>query len=225
MRRPTDARVKRPVRGIVFDFDGTLVDSLELTLQAFNVGIVAQGGVHHSWAELSRHFGTGEDRIFATILGEQRGAAGYAAYTAHLAANLDAVVAHSGVIEMLDELRSREIPIAIFTGRSWPTTQMILQHRGWQERFVTVVANDHVARPKPSPDGIALTLGRMGLEPHEAIYVGDSTVDILAAHAAGAQAVAALWDSRVDQAALRALDPSYFAHHPSDLLKLSAPLT
>lgn len=208
------------VRGVVFDFDGTLVNSLDVTFEAFNVGIVSQGEKPMSWEDLSRHFGTGEDRIFAAILGEERAPAAFAACRTHIIENMHGIHIHDGVLEMLDALHAHGIATSIFTGRSWPTTELILRHHGWLERFVTVVANDHISHPKPSPEGLLLALERMDLKPQEVLYVGDSPLDVLAARSVGSPSVAALWDERVDQAALRALGPTYLAQYPRDLLQI-----
>lgn len=205
-------------KGVIFDFDGTLVDSLGVTERAFNAGIVSQGGKPHTWEELSRYFGTGEDRIFAQILGEEKAAEAYSACRAYLSEHMHEVPLHAGIEALLSGLQERQIPVAIFTGRSWSTTELILKHHGWTDRFVTVVANDHVAKPKPAPLGIELALSRMNLQASEVLYVGDSDVDLLAARAAGCCGVAAFWDSRVRRTALQALRPDHIAYHPEALL-------
>jgi HAD superfamily hydrolase (TIGR01509 family) len=211
---------RKPIKGIVFDLDGTLVDSLATTFEAFNHGIVLCGGRPHTPEEIMSHFGPGEGEIFARIVGRERAEEAYAACRKYLDENMDRVPLHDGVAEMLQALRQREVPTSIVTGRSWNTTEMILKHHGILEQFVTVVANDHVERPKPAPLGIQLALERMSMAPHEIIYVGDSHVDILAARAAGSRAVAALWDRVASRERLAPHEPHHWASHPSELLEL-----
>jgi HAD superfamily hydrolase (TIGR01509 family) len=209
-----------PVKGIVFDLDGTLVDSLPTTFEAFNHGIVKCGGRPHSPSEIMGYFGAGEGEIFAQILGRDRAQEAYAASRSYLDQNLDRVPLHEGVEELLNSLQSRGIPISIVTGRSWNTTEVILKHHSLLERFVTIIANDHVEKPKPSPLGIQLALSRMQIDPNHAIYAGDSHVDILAARAAGSRAVAALWDRIASREALAIHAPHHWALHPLELIDL-----
>ncbi len=207
-------------KGIIFDLDGTLVDSLSLTFEAFNHGIVHCGSRPHTPDEITAYFGTGEDRIFAKLVGEDRAHEAYTAYSDYLDEHMGRIPLHAEVSELLDALRNRSIPISIVTGRSWNTTELILKHHELLDRFVTVIANDHVSRPKPAPEGILLALSRMGLKPEEAFYVGDSTVDILAARAAGSRSVAALWDFLANQDTLEAHSPHRSAASPSEVLSI-----
>jgi HAD superfamily hydrolase (TIGR01509 family) len=207
------------VKGVVFDLDGTLVDSLATTFDAFNHGITRCGGRAHSPSEIMAYFGPGEDEIFAQIVGRERAAEAYAASRRYLDEHLHQVPLHEGVAGVLEELARRKLPLAIVTGRSWNTTEVILRHHGLLPRFVTVIANDHVPFPKPAPHGIQLASQRLQLLPSEVLYVGDSAVDILASKSAGAKSVAALWDRLASKAGLAAHDPHYWAHHPQELLQ------
>jgi HAD superfamily hydrolase (TIGR01509 family) len=209
-----------PIKGIVFDLDGTLVDSLATTFDAFNHGIVLCGGRRHTPDEIMEYFGPGEAEIFAQIVGPERAEEAYAACRAYLDENINRVPLHAGVGVLLNELKARRIPISIVTGRSWNTTEVILKHHGILGDFVTVIANDHVERPQPAPLGIQLALSRMKMQPSEIVYVGDSHVDIMAARAAGSRAVAALWDRVASRERLAVYDPHHWATHPSQLLEL-----
>ena len=211
--------LKERVKGVVFDLDGTLVDSLKTTFDAFNHGIVLCGGRAHTPDEIMQYFGPGEREIFAQIVGPERAVEAYAACRRYLDEHIEDVPLHDGVDAMLDELSGRRVPISIVTGRSWNTTEVILRHHGILNRFVTVIANDHVPLPKPSPHGIQLALQRMAFRPEEISYIGDSAVDVQAAHSAGARSVAALWDRLASREALAQHFPHHWASHPSELLK------
>lgn len=209
------------LKGIVFDLDGTLVDSLSLTFDAFNRGIVQQGGQIHTPQQLMAHFGPGEDKIFLKILGSKSKAEkAYLACREYLDENLHRCPLHEGVLDLLDHFKNAGVPMSIFTGRSWNTTEVILKHHGLLDRFVTVVANDHVDHPKPSPEGLYLALKRMALQPGEALFVGDSPVDILAARSAGALGVAALWDLLADRGLLERHQPHHWAEKPKELIRI-----
>jgi pyrophosphatase PpaX len=210
------------LKGIVFDLDGTLMNSLEVTFEAFNHGIVSQGGRAHSPLEIMRYFGPGERQIFAAILGEGKADQAYAACREYVDRNLERIPLHEGVAELLEKLKSADIPIAIVTGRSWNTTEVILSYHDMLDRFVTVITNDHVSAPKPSPEGLRLALKRMHLDPAHALYVGDMPVDIQAAHSAGAGSVAALWDLTAKREELALHSPHHWAVQPRELLEILA---
>lgn len=205
------------LKGIVFDLDGTLVDSLSVTFDAFNHGIVRQGGRVHTPEEIIQYFGPGEGEIFGRIIGPDKAQAAYDDFREYLDRNLGNVPLHAGVEELLERIKSSGIPVAIVTGRSWNTTELILNHHRILDRFITVVANDHVASPKPSPEGIRLALSRLKLQPSEAAYVGDMWVDIRAAHSAGCQSIAALWDLMVSRDALLPHNPHHWAEKAADV--------
>lgn len=151
------------LKGIVFDLDGTLVDSFGLTLKAFNHALASQGEKQRTADEIMRFFGPGERQIFAAMLGsEAKAQAAYAAYRSYVDENLSQALLHAGVTELLEGLGSAGLPVSIFTGRSWATTEIILRHHRCLERFVTIVAHDHVTSAKPSPEGLLLALRRMG---------------------------------------------------------------
>jgi HAD superfamily hydrolase (TIGR01509 family) len=212
--------LKGLVKGVVFDLDGTLVDSLKTTFDAFNHGIILCGGRIHSPDEIMAYFGPGEGEIFAQIVGRERALEAYAACRQYLDEHIGDVPLHDGVEELLRELAVRRVPISIVTGRSWNTTEVILKHHGILDRFLTVIANDHVSLPKPAPHGIQLAVERMAFRPEDIVYVGDSVVDIQASKSAGARSVAALWDRMASREALADHDPHHWAHHPSELLEL-----
>lgn len=202
---------------MIFDLDGTLVDSLSTTFDAFNFGITQLGGKRHTPQEIMKYFGTGEDQIFAQILGPDKANQAYAACREYLDAHLNHVPLHSGAGELLENAKSAEIPISIFTGRSWNTTELILKHHGILDRFVTVIANDHVGLPKPSPEGLHLALSRMNLSPEEVLFIGDSPADMIASRAAGSRGIAALWDLLADRNLMEPYQPHHWANHPNDV--------
>jgi len=205
------------LKGILFDLDGTLVDSLSTTFEAFNHGFTTCGVRAHTPQEIMKYFGPGEDKIFAEVVGPERAEEAYRACREYTDANLGRVPMHDGVVDLLEQIKCAGIPTAIVTGRSWVTTEMILNHHRMLDRFVTVIANDHVESPKPSPLGIKLALSRMKLEPGEIAYVGDSHVDIMAARAAGAHGIAALWDLLANREQLAKVAPHHWAEKPAQV--------
>lgn len=205
---------------MIFDLDGTLIDSLSATFAALNHGIAAVGGSPLDPQELVKFFGPAETRIFEKIVGTDRAEAAFVASRDFMDRNLSNVPLHAGVAELLDALGRLSLPLAIFTGRGSETTRLILRHHGLLDRFAAVITSDDVVHSKPSPEGLNLALEKLGVEAGRALYVGDSPLDIVAARRAGAIAVAATWDRIVDRAALEAAGPDHRVEKPSDVLEL-----
>jgi HAD superfamily hydrolase (TIGR01549 family) len=209
------------IQGIIFDLDGTLVDSLGTTFAAFNHALEALGAPRCTPREIMAHFGGGEIRIFEKLLGSRAQAEkAVLIYQAYMIAHQGRVPLFEGVPELLQALRAAGMPLAIFTGRGSETTEVILAQHSLRERFVTVVCDDHVSQSKPSPEGLLLCLERMKIAPERALFVGDHPHDLRAAHAAGAVPVAALWDGLADRAQLEPLKPRHWVQRPADVLRL-----
>lgn len=229
--RPIEKRTARAIA--LFDLDGTLVDSLDFTFQAFNHGIVSQGGSMKSPEEIMRHFGPWEKSIFSALVGEAKADSACEAYEKFVKQNIHLIPTFPEIESVIQFLNRNEVITGIVTGRSAKTTHMILEHHfeknsGWVETMRTVVCNDHVAKPKPAPDGIHLALDylKQHLEtpsdffPPPVIYFGDSVVDVEAAKAAGAVAVSCLWDSRANREKLKNKSPHHFISHPREIIPL-----
>ena len=200
-------------KGILFDLDGTLVDSLSMTFDAFNHGIQVAGSTTKTPDEIMAHFGMGEDAIFERLVGKEKAAMAYEACVSYTDAHLPETPLHSGVLELLTQFKTARVPMSIVTGRSWNTTELILRHHGILSDFVTVIAHDHVNSGKPSPEGLELALSRMKLTAAETCYVGDSPMDIQAARRAGMEGIAALWDRLATRERFEALPAHHRPHH------------
>ncbi|MGK5088671.1 HAD family hydrolase [Bdellovibrionota bacterium FG-2] len=207
-------------KGILFDLDGTLIDSLSMTFDAFNHGVTRFGGPPLTHQEISSHFGPGEDKIFEKLVSMKKAQAAYQASIDYTNANLHRVPLHEGIAELLKNLKGTKIPLAIVTGRSWNTTEILLKHHDLLGTFKSVIANDHVPRPKPYPDGVKLASEHLKTSPEHTWFIGDSPVDMLAARSAGSIGIAALWDYTADREKLAIGEPNYWAKEPSEIVAL-----
>ena len=208
------------IKAVVFDLDGTLVDSLTTTFNSLNHALDAFGHRALGPQEFFALFGPSEPVILGKLLGKENAEKAYAIAHAYLDERLQDITVFEQVEEMLRKLETQNIDIAIVTGRGWDTTQTILQHHGWEDRFSIVIANDHAPRPKPYPDGILKAIEHLGHSPHECIYLGDMPGDMKAARAAGALPVGAHWDQLAIENDLIAGGAEYTVETPSGLIDL-----
>lgn len=110
-----------------------------------------------------------------------------------------------GVVQTLDELRRRGIRLGIVSGAR-PEVMELLRAEGVLDRFETVILGADVSRGKPDPEGIRKGLSLLDVQPGQALYIGDTPIDIQASHAAGVRAVSVLTGA-ADSAMLSAYGP------------------
>lgn len=173
---------------VVFDLDGTLVDSLPLVLRAFSHALEPFGP--RPTMDLFAQLGGPPERIFANLLGGER----------HVPAALERlddfnrdhhhlIRPFDGVHLFLDELRGRGRTLAIWTGRDRETTLELLQVHRLDGYFSAVVCGDDFGTHKPDPEGLREVLRQVGRAPAEALFVGDADVDVLGGVACGVDTV------------------------------------
>jgi HAD superfamily hydrolase (TIGR01509 family) len=213
-------RNQPPLKTILFDLDGTLVNSLPVTIEAFNQGLIAHGGKRHSAPEIIAHFGPGEIEIFENILGKDRAQAAYEICRNYTNKNLSKILFHQGILEVLTELRKMNIPFGLVTGRGQETTHLILNHLDIRSWFKVVICHEQVKTSKPSPEGILLALEQTEFSPQTCGYLGDMDVDIRAARGAGITSIAATWDLLFQSEQVKSQNPDHTLANPQELLGL-----
>jgi HAD superfamily hydrolase (TIGR01549 family) len=183
----------RDVRAIVFDMDGTLLDSLPVVLECYRRAIVEAGGPALDHAEILASFSIGPAaRMLEALIGAPVGAEAVASYESHLANEIGGVRVYEGVGEALAAL-SGLTPLGVFTAADTSAAELLLAATGLRSSLGPVLGADRVARPKPSPDGLLAVCKLLGYPPAEVAYVGDGPADMELARACGALAVAAGW--------------------------------
>lgn len=197
------------LRCVVFDLDGTLTRTNPLIFASFNHVARRRLGVTLAPEEIMGLFGPPEEGGLARLLGVEdvRDAMDelcgfYEAEHGRLAS------LHEGILPLLEDLRSRGIRCAVFTGKGNRTTSITLRAFGLEPFFEMVVTGSDVSRHKPHPEGIHRVLDRCGVAPGDALMVGDSLSDLRAARGAGVRCAAVTWDSTQEEA-LRAAGPDY----------------
>jgi 2-phosphoglycolate phosphatase len=184
-----------PLRAVLFDLDGTLLDTAPDMVAALNALRTEEGlaplpydevrpGVSHGAARLLKiGFPAAEGEILSTLqeryLDTYRGAL---AVGTRLFAGMD---------QVLDDLAARGLKSGIVTNKPSWLTDPLLDQMGLRERFDCVVSGDSLAECKPHPLPLLHAAKLAGVMPGECIYVGDAQRDVLAAHAAGMQALVA----------------------------------
>lgn len=185
----------RSIDAVLFDFDGTLADTIPLILASFRYASEKILGAPLSDEALLQNVGVPLAKQMREFAQDEKTAdALLAAYREHNHAHHDEMAGiFPGVIEMLDQLRAAGLPLGIVTSKSAPMTARGLTLLGLDGRFGAIVTADDVTEHKPDPMPVLMAAEILGVSPERCAYLGDSPHDIDAALAAGAYAIAATW--------------------------------
>lgn len=204
---------------VLFDLDGTVVDTVELIVSSFRHATrTVLGRVlpdDHILAGVGRPLRAQMERLSAEHAQEL-----YDVYREYNHRRHDELIrGYEGIDEVLRELRAAGRKLGIVTSKSYDTTQMAFRALGLAGHFDAVVTATDTAEHKPSPVPLLLCLERLGAQAARAIYVGDSPFDIQAGAAAGMATAAVAWGVFGREALLVAA-PVFWLDEPHELLAL-----
>jgi HAD superfamily hydrolase (TIGR01509 family) len=213
------------LKAVLWDVDGTLVSTKDLYLECYRRALEPYVGKRMTDEEMLALRPHSELHVLRHHSGDafEECMASFKTHYAELHPTLFGGV-YDGVAEVLAELRARGLPNGIVTGKSRSSWEIMLTEIELGH-FDVVIADDDVSHPKPSPEGILAALDHLKVHPGDAMYIGDSPVDIEAAQTAGTRAVAAMWskdETWRERFMLRTRDYPKFEmlDHPSGLLAL-----
>jgi HAD superfamily hydrolase (TIGR01509 family) len=175
-------------RGIVFDLDGTLVDSLPLVLAAIQHAIEPFGGT--TTMEIFAHLGGPPPRFMAGLLQDPADVPeALARMQRYHDENFHLIEPYAGARALLETLQQQGVPAAVWTGRDRISAQALLRRHALEGLLAEVVCGDDLPSHKPDPAGLRQILAALGLAPGEVVLVGDADVDVLGGYACGVDTV------------------------------------
>lgn len=219
----------RGYRAVLFDLDGTLLDTLTDIADAANAVLVRQGFAGHCVAAYRTFVGDGVAMLFRRALPLPDPPADL------LAACVDGfhesyarcwdrqTRPYEGIAELLDGLTARGLSLAVLSNKPHEFTRMCIARYFPRWKFDAVLGQRAGTPHKPAPDGALEIARRLAVPPAEFAYLGDSSVDMHTARAAGMFAVGAAWGFRT-AAELQASGARAVITRPQELLALLAGL-
>ncbi|GAB3331213.1 HAD hydrolase-like protein [Larkinella ripae] len=193
------------LKAVIFDFDGTLADTLPLCIKAFRKAIEPHLNRPVSDDEIIATFGPSEEGTIKELIPE-RFDEGLTAYHSHYASfHSDVPSLFDGIPELLKDLQQRQIRLALVTGKALKSAMISLAFYQIQDVFEQVGHGDLTKGHKAK--NIRRILTAWDLKPEEVVYVGDAPSDITACREAGVPVVAAAWAATAEPEQLRTLEP------------------
>ncbi|MBR1449740.1 MAG: HAD-IIIA family hydrolase [Prevotella sp.] len=207
----------------IFDLDGTLLDTLDDLMAAVNYALRQYGMPVHSRDEIRRFVGNGVRLLMVRAIPdgdrnpqfEQVFRTFREYYMEH---SLDTTRPYDGIPELLAELKARGCRMAVVSNKFYAATQELCRH--FFPDTIEVAIGEHESegiRKKPAPDTVYEALRQLGVERANAVYVGDSDVDLQTARNAGLPCISVLWGFR-DRDFLEANGATTFVAAPEEIL-------
>jgi len=209
--------VRFPV--VLFDLDGTLIDSGPIILASMQHAVRTVTGREMAYEELAATVGGQGLVAQMRELDPDRADELVDVYKQHNDPLHDTLEAFEELLAVLPRLKAEGRKLGIVTAKRHRTVALALDRfPELAEHFDVVIAHEDTERHKPDADPVLAAVERLGAEPSQAAYVGDSPFDIQAAKAAGAFAVAVGWGGIHSDERLLAEEPDAFVRTPEELL-------
>jgi pyrophosphatase PpaX len=211
----------RTIRTVLFDLDGTLIDSIELILASYRHTLAAHGRPPVPDSEWMRGVGT----PLRVQLGPWARSAEdlqtlVATYRDFNLANHDRMIsAFPGVVDLVRTVRAAGLRTAVVTSKNREGTRRGLSLVGLEEAIEILVCADDVENPKPHPEPVERAVTLLEADPASTIFVGDSIHDLHSGRSAGVLTGAVLWGP-FRREELEPAGPDYWLEGPDALRKL-----
>ncbi len=180
---------------ILFDLDGTLIDSIGLLLASVNHAFSGREGRAPTEEEWIAGIGTPlAEQLRPFVESDEEATQLVTRYRTYQRQHHDKLTtAYDGALETLEQLYNWGHPLGVVTSKSNEMMERGLRHTGMDVYMKTMIGCDSCPVHKPDPYPVNMALQELGYEPHETVFVGDSPHDIASGNAAGVTTIAALW--------------------------------
>ncbi|MVO98079.1 HAD family hydrolase [Paenibacillus lutrae] len=209
------------IKAVLFDFDGTLADTLPLSFAAFRSVFLNYENRQMSNEDIIHTFGPTEEGIIKLHITDKKSvhAAIEHYYEVFEKDFENQVVQSPEMMDLLEQLAERGIKLGIITGKSRRCLDICSVKLGLEGKFELSITGDDVVKAKPDPEGILKAIRQMGLTKEEVIFVGDSNADMMAGKSAGVVTMGAQWFGTVQNQELSPA-PDHVLTSTLELIKL-----
>ena len=213
------------IKAVIFDLDGTLLDTLEDLANASNFALKSSGFETHDIKDYTRFVGNGRYKLIERIVPDKykqdkeiinnvlRLFDTY--YGEHM---VDMTKPYDGIIEMIEELKERNMKIAVVSNKPHEFAEDVVR-RYFGDSFEITYGQRPNHPTKPDPKTVYEVMESLNIKEDECIYVGDSDVDVNTAKNAGVKSVGVAWGFR-GEGELREAGADFIIKTPIELLKI-----
>lgn len=188
------------IKGVLFDLDGTLLDTLEDLYQSVNAALTACGFPERTRMEVRSFVGNGVRNLMVRSVpdGEEnpKFEECFQKFREHYAAHLnDHTAPYAGIMELLAELKEKGIPTAVVSNKSDAAVKELCRET-FGDLVPLAIGESERVKKKPAPDTVIEAAAGIGVPLKDCVYVGDSEVDLATAENAGIPCISVSWGFR-----------------------------
>ncbi|MEW6455315.1 MAG: HAD-IA family hydrolase [Acidobacteriota bacterium] len=205
--------------GIIFDLDGTIIDSYPVTIDAFIKVLKKWGKRDFTPDEIYLLLGPSEKKIFSDFVRKDDLEKCFNEYLKMFMDRLDEINLYDGFPDTIIEIKRRNKKIGIFTGRGRELSLFLIKEKGLAEHIDSLVSSEDLKNPKPSPEGVLKLCKELQISPSNVLHVGDSFLDITSGRLAGVVTGGALWGTMSKKKLMEA-NPDYLFNTPFEILNI-----
>ncbi len=207
---------------LIFDMDGTLLDSLDGLLASTNAALTACGYPTRTYEEVRAFVGNGIGKLIERALPEDADQTAYEKCLAafqedYKTAMMEGTRPYPGILQLLQTLKAEGYSVAVVSNKIEHAVKELSDHFFGDLMPVAIGERDGVAR-KPAPDSVYAALAKLGRETETAVYIGDSEVDLQTARNSGLPCLSVDWGNRSAEQ-LRQFGATSISHTAEELLE------
>ena len=203
------------IKAALFDFDGTIADTLPVCVEAFRQTVEPVLGRRLSLEDVRAYFGPTEDGIFETHFPDQKDELLDVYYKRYAALQAKVVETVPGIVELIRALKKKGVRVALITAKGAVSCKISLDFYGITNDFEHIEVGGSGRRVKDL--AITRVLSQMNVRPEEAVYIGDSPKDVISAHKANVASWSAAWLKTAEPEKILANQPERIFYSVDDL--------
>lgn len=212
------------IKAVIWDLDGTLLNTLDDLAASTNAALEANGLPMRTTDEVRRFVGNGVHKLIERAMPEM------GAQHPKFQQTLDAFIAHygehsrertrpyDGILDALDALSKLGMKHAIVSNKV-DFAVKALSREYFGDRMLSAVGDDPSRAKKPAPDSVWEAMRQMNVTAQEAVYIGDSDVDVITARNAGIPCIAVTWGFRSEECLIEA-GAQHVARKPEEIVRI-----
>lgn len=204
-------------KSVIFDFDGVIIDSHDVQIKSLTKSFKdVVGAGKPPIDDFFKHSGNSLENIFIKLGLPLEMVSIYRNVSNE---NMNLIKIHTGMRELLDELKEKNIICSLCTGKERKRTIEILKYFNLEKYFRVIVCSDDVKNPKPAPESLIKIKKTLKCNKHDMVIVGDGINDILVAKNFGIHSIAVSWGD-LSVGILNSYKPSFLVRTADELKKV-----